>query len=164
MLERDARRKYLLELGASMAIYILVLFGALSIGKPMPEGALRTALLLAPMIPVCLAIWAIARQFRRMDEFVRLRTLESLAIAAAVTAGLSEDAAVRALTIDAATIAGAANRIGSIEKGKAANLIVTDGNLFDEKTKITRVCVDGRPVALETLAAPADRGRGRGGR
>jgi len=89
MLERDARRKYLLELGASMAIYILVLFGALSIAKPMPEGALRTALLLTPMIPIALAIWAIARQFRRMDEFIRLRTLESLAIAAAVTAGLS---------------------------------------------------------------------------
>jgi hypothetical protein len=89
MLERDARRKYLLELGVSMAIYILVLFGALSIAKPMPEGALRTALLLTPMIPIALAIWAIARQFRRMDEFIRLRTLESLAIAAAVTAGLS---------------------------------------------------------------------------
>jgi hypothetical protein len=72
-----------------MAIYILVLFGALSIAKPMPEGALRTALLLTPMIPIALAIWAIARQFRRMDEFIRLRTLESLAIAAAVTAGLS---------------------------------------------------------------------------
>jgi len=89
MLERDARRKYLLELGVSMVLYFIVLFGALSIGKPMPAGALRTALLLAPMIPVCLAIWAIARQFRRMDEFMRLRTLESLAIAAAVTAGLS---------------------------------------------------------------------------
>ena len=89
MLERDARRRYLLEFGASMALYILVLFAAMSIAKPMQPGVLRTALLLAPMIPVGLAIWAIARQFRRMDEFVRLRTLESLAIAAAVTAGLS---------------------------------------------------------------------------
>ena len=89
MLERDARRKYFVELGVSMAIYMAVLFGALSVGKTMPAGALRTALLISPMIPICLAIWAIARQFRRMDEFVRLRTLESLAIAAAITAGLS---------------------------------------------------------------------------
>ena len=84
--------------------------------------------------------------------------------AKAVKAGLADDAAVRALTIDAATIAGAANRLGSIERGKAANLVVTDGNLFDEKTKITRVFVDGRPVALEAPATPSDRGRGRGGR
>jgi imidazolonepropionase-like amidohydrolase len=83
--------------------------------------------------------------------------------AKAIMAGLAEDAAVRALTITAATIAGAAHRIGSIEKGKTANLVVTDGNLFDEKTKIMRVFVEGRPVSLETPAAPSDRGRGRGG-
>ena len=80
--------------------------------------------------------------------------------AKAVKAGLAEDAAIRALTINAATIAGVGDRLGSIEKGKAANLVVTDGNLFDEKTKITRVFVDGRPVALEAPAAPAGRGRG----
>jgi len=80
----------------------------------------------------------------------------------AVKAGLAEDAAVRALTIDAARIAGVADRVGSIEKGKAANLVVTDGNLFEERTKITRVFVEGRAVALEPAAAPAGRGRGRG--
>jgi len=83
--------------------------------------------------------------------------------AKAVKAGLAEDAAVRALTIDAATIAGAGERLGSIEKGKVANLIVTDGNLFDEKTKVTRVFVEGRPVTLDAAAVPAGRGRGRGG-
>ena len=80
----------------------------------------------------------------------------------AVAAGLPEDAAIRALTINAATIAGAGNRLGSIEKGKAANLVVTDGSLFAEKTTIKRVFVEGRPVALEAAAAPAGRGRGRG--
>jgi hypothetical protein len=89
MLERDARRRYQLELAGSGVAYILVLFTSLTFGKPMAEGALRTALLLTPAIPVGLMIWVIARQFRRMDEFIRLRTLESLAIAAAVTAGLS---------------------------------------------------------------------------
>ena len=83
--------------------------------------------------------------------------------AKAVKAGLAEDAAIRALTLTAATIAGVGDRLGSIEKGKIANLIVTDGNLFDEKTKVTRVFVEGRPVSLDAPAAPAGRGRGRGG-
>jgi len=82
----------------------------------------------------------------------------------AVKAGLAEDAAIRALTLNAATIAGVADRLGSLEKGKTANLIVTDGNLFDDKTKITRVFVNGRSIALEPATPPSGRGRGRGGR
>jgi imidazolonepropionase-like amidohydrolase len=82
--------------------------------------------------------------------------------AKAVKAGLTEDAAIRALTVAAATIAGVANRLGTIEKGKVANLIVTDGNLFDEKTTVKRVFVEGRPVSLEVSPPPAGRGRGRG--
>jgi hypothetical protein len=89
MLERDARKKYQLELGGAMFLYVAVLFGSIYIAKPMTPGLPRTVLLLTPMIPILLAIWVIARQFRRMDEFVRLRMLEGLAIAAAVTAGLS---------------------------------------------------------------------------
>jgi imidazolonepropionase-like amidohydrolase len=82
----------------------------------------------------------------------------------AVKGGLAEDAAIRALTISAATIAGVADRLGSLEKGKTANLIVADGNLFDDKTKITKVFVEGRSVALDAVTpAPAGRGRGRGG-
>lgn len=69
--------------------------------------------------------------------------------AKAVKAGLAPDAAVRALTIDAATIAGAADRLGSLEKGKLANLIVTDGDLFAEKMTIKHVFVGGRPVRIE---------------
>ena len=84
--------------------------------------------------------------------------------AKAIKAGLAEETAIRALTLEGATIAGVADRLGSIEKGKIANLVVTDGNLFDERTKITRVFVEGRSVALEAAAAPAGRGRGRGGR
>ncbi len=36
------------------------------------------------------------------------------------------------------------DRMGSIDVGKIANLVVTDGDLFDEKTKIKMVFVDGR--------------------
>jgi imidazolonepropionase-like amidohydrolase len=81
--------------------------------------------------------------------------------ARAVNAGLPEDAAIRALTINAATIAGVSERLGSLEKGKIANLIVTDGNLFDEKTTVKRVFVEGRSVAIDARAASAA-GRGRG--
>ena len=84
--------------------------------------------------------------------------------AKAVKAGLAADAAVRAMTLTAAAIAGVGDRLGSIEKGKIANLVVTDGDLFDEKTKITRVFVEGRPVALDAAPPPQSaRGRGRGG-
>lgn len=65
-----------------------------------------------------------------------------------VANGLSRDAAIKALTLNAATIAGAADRVGSLDKGKIANVIVTDGDLFDEKTAIKHVFINGRPVTL----------------
>jgi hypothetical protein len=89
MLEREALKRYRLELGAAMVVYIAVLFGANHLGKPMEPGAARTLLLLSPAIPLLFAVWAIARQFGRMDEFVRLRSLENFAIAAGVTAAVS---------------------------------------------------------------------------
>ena len=66
-----------------------------------------------------------------------------------VQQGLSREEAVKALTLDAATIAGAADRLGSLEVGKIANLLVTEGDLFDEKMTIKHVFVDGRPVNLD---------------
>ena len=65
-----------------------------------------------------------------------------------VANGLSKDAAIKALTINAATIAGAADRLGSLDKGKIANVIVTEGDLFEEKSTIKHVFVNGRPVKL----------------
>lgn len=65
-----------------------------------------------------------------------------------VASGLSKDAAIKALTLNAATLAGAADRLGSLDKGKIANVIVTDGDLFEEKTTIKHVFVNGRPVTL----------------
>ncbi|MGH8864631.1 MAG: hypothetical protein ACREVZ_08310 [Burkholderiales bacterium] len=87
MLERDVRRKYFRELGAAMLAYVAVLFGSITLAKSMDDGLPRTLLLIAPLIPVVLVVWVIARQFRRLDEFARLQSLESVAIAAAVTAG-----------------------------------------------------------------------------
>lgn len=65
-----------------------------------------------------------------------------------VANGLSKDAAIKALTLNAATLAGAADRLGSLERGKIANVIVTEGELFEEKSAIKYVFVNGRPVKL----------------
>lgn len=69
--------------------------------------------------------------------------------AKAVKEGLPADRAIRALTINAAKIAGADDRLGSLDRGKIANLIVTEGALFDEKMKLRHVFVDGRPARIE---------------
>jgi hypothetical protein len=74
-------------------------------------------------------------------------------------AGLTSDAALRAFTKDAADILGVGDRLGTIETGKIANLVVTDGDIFNEKTKVKEVFVDGRlyPVHAET---PPDKSHG----
>ncbi|HKW88895.1 MAG TPA: amidohydrolase family protein [Candidatus Acidoferrales bacterium] len=74
----------------------------------------------------------------------------------AIDAGLSSDDALKALTINSAQILGAADRLGSIEPGKIANLVVTDGDLFNEKTKIKDVFVDGMRYQIheEAPASP----------
>ena len=89
MKEHEGNRRYRLELFAAMAAYMLVLFGSISFAKGMDENLGRTLLLITPIIPLMLAVWAIARHFRRMDEYLRLRSLESIAIGAAVTCALS---------------------------------------------------------------------------
>lgn len=65
------------------------------------------------------------------------------AVKRAIDAGLAPEAAVRALTLSVAEIYGVSDRLGSIEKGKIANLVVTSGELFQEKTQIRYVLIDG---------------------
>ncbi len=57
--------------------------------------------------------------------------------------GLREDVALRGLTIDAARIARIANRVGSIEPGKDADLVVLDGPWYELMTRVELVFVDG---------------------
>jgi imidazolonepropionase-like amidohydrolase len=64
-------------------------------------------------------------------------------------AGLSREVVLRALTIDAATLAGAADKLGTIERGKLASLVVSEGDLLDEKSVIKHVFVAGRSVRLQ---------------
>ena len=77
-----------------------------------------------------------------------------------IDAGLSPDAALRALTLSPAEIFGVADRLGSIENGKIANLVVTDGDLFEEKTKIKFVFVDGRKFEVREPEKPKDPPKG----
>ncbi len=83
----------------------------------------------------------------------------------AIDAGLSPDAALRALTLTPAQIFGVADRLGSIETGKIANLVITDGDLFETRTKIRTVVVDGRVFdVFDSAPAVASRAAGRGER
>lgn len=72
----------------------------------------------------------------------------------AIDAGLSRDAALRALTLDVAQIFGVADRLGSLETGKIANLVVTSGDLFDEQTTVKHVFVDGARFDVPDRPAP----------
>ena len=65
------------------------------------------------------------------------------AVKRAIDAGLPAADAVRAMTLSPAEIFGLADRMGSIEKGKMANLVVTKGDLFMDGTKIQFVLIDG---------------------
>jgi imidazolonepropionase-like amidohydrolase len=77
-----------------------------------------------------------------------------------IDAGLAPEAALRALTLSPAEIFGVADRLGSIENGKIANLVVTDGDLFEEKTKIKMIFVDGRKYEPHEPEKPKDAPKG----
>jgi imidazolonepropionase-like amidohydrolase len=81
------------------------------------------------------------------------------AVKKAIDAGLSREDAVRALTLSPAEIYGVADRIGSIEKGKIGNLVVTRGDLFDDRTKVEMIFVDGKKYVPAPAATPLG-GRG----
>ena len=80
----------------------------------------------------------------------------------AIDNGLSPDDALRALTLTPAEIYNVSDRIGSIDKGKIANLVVADGDIFADRTKVKYVFVDGTKFEPAEEAAPT--GGGRGGR
>jgi hypothetical protein len=79
----------------------------------------------------------------------------------AVEAGLPSDEALKALTINPATIFGVDAVLGSLEPGKIANLTVTHGDVFsDEESWIAHVFVDGRKETFEKPKPPAAGGAG----
>jgi len=70
----------------------------------------------------------------------------SLLAALAVRGGMDEEEALKAITINPAQILGIADRVGSLEVGKDADIIVLSGHPFDWRTKVELVLVNGEVV------------------
>ena len=89
MHEKQVARAYKKELWTAVAVYVVLLFGSIYVGRRVDEGVLRTVIMVIPMIGFGLMIRAIARHVARIDEYQRQRLLESLALAFAITGGLT---------------------------------------------------------------------------
>ncbi len=68
----------------------------------------------------------------------------------AAGSGLSEAEALRSITLYPAQILGVGDRLGSLEPGKVANLVVTDGDLLEIRTPVRHVFINGRSISLES--------------
>ncbi len=80
-----------------------------------------------------------------MPGFTLLRELELYE-----QAGIPRADVLYIATLGAATVAGKAKELGSIEPGKLADLIVTDGDPLEITTRVEQVWSAGRPVSMET--------------
>jgi imidazolonepropionase-like amidohydrolase len=68
----------------------------------------------------------------------------------AVAYGLPYDEALKALTINPAEIWGMADKLGSLEAGKMANVVVANGDPLDVKTDVKMVFINGRDIPMES--------------
>lgn len=83
------------------------------------------------------------------DESTRYRNLAFNA-GTAVAYGLTKEEALAAITLNAAKILGIDDRTGSIEAGKDANIVISEGDILDMRTSIiTAAFIQGRQVSLE---------------
>ncbi len=96
---------------------------------------------MAPSNPALLAKKNIPFVFTSQDLKERKELLTN--IRNSIQRGLSENLAIYALTLGPAELLGIQNQAGSLAAGKLANFIVTDGNLFEDKTSIKENWVKG---------------------
>ncbi|HEX3579507.1 MAG TPA: amidohydrolase family protein [Thermoanaerobaculia bacterium] len=68
----------------------------------------------------------------------------------AIDNGLSADDALRATTINPAKIIGIDRQLGSLDRGKIANIVITDKPIFDKESKVKRIFIDGREAKVPT--------------
>jgi imidazolonepropionase-like amidohydrolase len=80
-----------------------------------------------------------------------------------IAAGLSREAALAALTRDAAAIAGLDNRLGTIEPGKLGHLVVLSGALGSESSRVRYVFVDGLKFDLSQRTTQGKTKKGESG-
>ena len=64
--------------------------------------------------------------------------------------GLSKSDALKAVTLGPAQIFGVSDKLGSLDVGKIANIVVTDGDMLEAKTNTRYLFIDGRMVPLDT--------------
>jgi imidazolonepropionase-like amidohydrolase len=72
-----------------------------------------------------------------------------LCVGMAIKAGLSWEDGLKSVTINAAEICGVADRVGSLEPGKDADLAILSGDPFEVQTQVQQVWIEGQPVDLE---------------
>ena len=77
------------------------------------------------------------------DEMSAVKYL-AINAALAVREGMPEEEALKAITINAAEIIGVADRVGSLETGKDADIIILSGHPFDYRSVVELVLVDGQ--------------------
>jgi imidazolonepropionase-like amidohydrolase len=70
--------------------------------------------------------------------------------AQAMAFGLPEDEALKGLMLYPAQFAGVADRLGSIEPGKEATLLASDGDILDIRSNVKHLWVDGKEVNLDS--------------
>jgi len=83
---------------------------------------------------------------RPSNDDVRAHTEFLRQVAVLVAAGLDRDAALKAMTLNPAELLGISDRVGSIEKGRDADLLFLSGDPFDLATRVEKVMVKGAVV------------------
>lgn len=84
----------------------------------------------------------------KSDDSFGLGSLRELPLAAAlaVKGGLAREVALRAITLGAAEVLGVEDRIGSLDPGKDADIVIFDGDPLHYRTRVVRVLIDGETV------------------
>jgi len=84
----------------------------------------------------------------KADESLGIGSIRELPLLAAlaVKGGLDQDTALRAITLNAAEVLGVENKIGNLEAGKDADMVLFDGDPLDYQTRVKQVFIDGKSV------------------
>jgi imidazolonepropionase-like amidohydrolase len=100
-------------------------------------------------IPAKLAAAGVQFAISTGDRGSEIRTLPYNAGMAAAH-GLSKTDALKSVTLWPAQIFGVGDKMGSLEVGKMANVVVTTGDVLEAKTDTKYLFIDGRPIPLDT--------------
>lgn len=108
--------------------------------KLAPENPARLA---AAGATICLTTAGLSN----VDDFLKQ-------VRVAIKRGLPSEKALAAITTVPAQLCGLDSKYGSVARGKAANLVIADGDLFAEKTKILSTWVAGEQFEIEKPTSP----------